>query len=97
MKKRGRTYIERPYTRSHEAGNVIEGIEDEEFDTTCSGIFDHSDKDTKDHWFDEIIKDADAAQHALRDPKEDLFSDAADPVSIKRVYSVFLWFIDMLP
>jgi hypothetical protein len=38
-----------------------------------NGIYNHSDKHVKGHWFDEIIKDADAAQHALRNPVEDYF------------------------
>ena len=35
----------------------------------------HSDKDRTDSAFDELIKDADCAQHALRNPMEDLFFD----------------------
>ena len=38
-----------------------------------NGIYNHSDKHKKGNWFDEIIKDADAVQHALRNPMEDLF------------------------
>ena len=38
-----------------------------------SGIYNHSDKKIEGHWFDEIIKDADAAQHALRNPVEEYF------------------------
>ena len=38
-----------------------------------NGIYNHSDKHVKGHWLDEIIKDADAAQHALRNPVEDYF------------------------
>lgn len=37
------------------------------------GIYNHSDKQEKGDAFDEIIKDADAAQHALRNPMEDYF------------------------
>ena len=37
------------------------------------GIYNHSDKRVKGAPFDEIIKDADAAQHALRNPMEDYF------------------------
>ena len=38
-----------------------------------SGIYNHSDKGIQGNWFDEIIKDADAAHHALRNPMEDYF------------------------
>lgn len=37
------------------------------------GIYNHSDKHKTDSAFDEIIKDADAAHHALRNPREDYF------------------------
>lgn len=37
------------------------------------GIYNHSDKHEKGFWFDEIIKDADAVQHSLRNPMEDFF------------------------
>lgn len=37
------------------------------------GIYNHSDKQEKGFWFDEIIKDADAVQHGLRNPMEDFF------------------------
>ena len=45
----------------------------EELDMIYAGIYNHSDKGEKGHWFDEIIKDADAVQHALRNPAEDYF------------------------
>ncbi len=45
----------------------------EELDMIYSGIYHHSDKSIKGNWFDEIIKDADAAQHCLRNPMEDYF------------------------
>ena len=45
----------------------------EELDMIYRAIYNHSDKNIKGHWFDEIIKDADAAQHALRNPLEDRF------------------------
>ncbi|MCQ2457380.1 MAG: NUDIX domain-containing protein [Clostridia bacterium] len=38
-----------------------------------NGIRNHSDKHIKGFWFDEIIKDADALQHSLRNPVEDYF------------------------
>ena len=51
----------------------LNGFTGEELDMIYSGIYNHSDKDTVGHWFDEIVKDADAAQHALRNPMEDHF------------------------
>ncbi len=39
------------------------------------GIYNHSDKHVSGNPFDELIKDADAAQHALRNPMEDFFYD----------------------
>jgi len=41
------------------------------------GIYNHSDKREKGFWFDEIIKDADAVQHSLRNPMEDYFFSKA--------------------
>lgn len=38
-----------------------------------NGIYNHSDKHEKGYWFDEIIKDADAVHHSLRNPMEDYF------------------------
>ena len=51
----------------------LKSFTDEELEMIYSGIYNHSDKKTKGFWFDEIIKDADAAQHALRNPMEDYF------------------------
>ncbi len=51
----------------------LKGFTDEELDMIYNGIYNHSDKGVKGFWFDEIIKDADAAQHALRNPAEDHF------------------------
>ena len=51
----------------------LKGFSDEELDMIYFGIYNHSDKKVKGSWFDEIIKDADAAQHALRNPLEDYF------------------------
>ena len=53
--------------------NRLTGFTAEELDMVYSGIYHHSDKGVKGHWFDEIIKDADAAHHALRNPMEDYF------------------------
>lgn len=38
-----------------------------------NGIYNHSDKSVKGFYFDELIKDADAVQHSLRNPMEDHF------------------------
>lgn len=46
---------------------------EEEKTLIYNGIYNHSDKHLEGFWFDEIIKDADAAQHALRNPAEDYF------------------------
>ena len=46
---------------------------EEEKELVCRGIYSHSDKHVKGGDFDEIIKDADAAQHALRNPAEDYY------------------------
>ncbi len=48
-------------------------LSDEEKTMLYSGIRNHSDKHIQGNWFDEIIKDADAAQHALRNPMENYF------------------------
>ena len=46
---------------------------EEEKTMIYNGIYNHSDKHVKGFFFDEIIKDADALQHALRNPMEDYF------------------------
>lgn len=51
--------------------NRLTGFSAEELDMIESSIRRHSEKHVKGHWFDEIIKDADAVQHALRNPAED--------------------------
>ncbi|MCR5278766.1 MAG: HD domain-containing protein [Lachnospiraceae bacterium] len=53
--------------------NHLKSFTAEELDMIYSGIYNHSDKNVKGHWFDEIIKDADAVQHALRNPMENYF------------------------
>ena len=60
------------YAREHVL-KKLKSFTAEELDMIFSGIYNHSDKSVKGHWFDEIIKDADAAQHALRNPMEDYF------------------------
>lgn len=58
--------MERQYTR-------LDCLTDEEKTMICSGIYNHSDKGAMGSDFDELIKDADCAQHALRNPMEDFF------------------------
>ena len=56
--------------------NVLDKLDKftkEEKEMIYNGIYNHSDKKIKGHWFDEIIKDADCAQHALRNPVENYF------------------------
>ena len=59
--------------------NVLDHLDcytDEEKQIIYNGIYNHSDKNVKGFYFDEIIKDADAVQHALRNPMEDYFYDS---------------------
>ena len=51
----------------------LKSFNNQELDMIYNGIYNHSDKNIKGNWFDEIIKDADAAHHALRNPLEDYF------------------------
>ena len=51
----------------------IAGLSDEDKQLIYSGIYNHSDKDVTGDAFDEIIKDADALQHSLRNPCEEYF------------------------
>ncbi len=60
------------YAKEHVLAKLKSFTEDE-LEMIYSGIRNHSDKRVKGHWFDEIIKDADAVQHALRNPMEDFF------------------------
>lgn len=60
------------YARDHILAG-LEGFSAEETEMICQGIAHHSDKETESSWFDEIIKDADALQHALRNPAEEYF------------------------
>ena len=53
--------------------DCLAGFTDAEKQTIYRGIYNHSDKRVKGDPFDELIKDADAAQHALRNPMEDYF------------------------
>lgn len=49
---------------------------DEEKLLICNAVYNHSDKKVTGSYFDEIIKDADAVQHSLRNPMEDLWFEA---------------------
>ena len=60
------------YAREHVL-NHLDCFTDEEKAVIYQGIYNHSDKHVLGDPFDEIIKDADAAQHALRNPMEDFF------------------------
>ena len=53
--------------------NNLDCFTEEEKIQMYNGIYNHSDKHEKGFWFDEIIKDADAVQHSLRNPMEDFF------------------------
>lgn len=78
------TYVDRAEDtddHAHKCANyakemVLDGLEcfsEEEKTRIYNGIYNHSDKHEKGFWFDEIIKDADAVQHSLRNPMEDFF------------------------
>ena len=45
----------------------------EEKEMLYNAVYNHSDKNVVGFWFDEIVKDADAVQHTLRNPMEDHF------------------------
>lgn len=60
------------YAREHVLRH-LKSFSDEEKDMIYAGIYHHSDKRVQGHWFDELIKDADAVQHTLRNPMEDFF------------------------
>ncbi len=46
---------------------------EQEINMVCQGVYNHSDKSVVGEPFDEIIKDADALQHYLRNPMEDFW------------------------
>lgn len=48
---------------------------EDEINLICTAIYNHSDKNTVDGEFDEILKDADVMQHWLRNPMEDYWFD----------------------
>ena len=60
------------YAREHVL-KKLKSFTGDELEMIYNGIYHHSDKKIKGHWFDEIIKDADCAQHALRNPMEEYF------------------------
>ncbi len=55
--------------------NHLSCFSEQEKAVMYQGIYNHSDKHAVGAAFDELIKDADAAQHALRNPMEDFFYD----------------------
>ena len=60
------------YAKEHVL-NHLTSFTEKEKEMIYSGIYHHSDKHVVGNWFDEIIKDADAVQHTLRNPMEDFF------------------------
>ena len=62
------------YAKEHVIDHLT-NFSDEEKKMLYYGVYNHSDKHVVGNWFDEIIKDADAVQHTLRNPMEDLFYD----------------------
>lgn len=63
---------------SIEARKILSAIgrfTDMEIETICHAILRHSDKNSVDNEFDEILIDADEMQHWLRNPTEDYFFD----------------------
>ena len=64
------------YAKEHVLSH-LKSFSDEELKMMYSGIYNHSDKKIEGHWFDEIIKDADALHHTLRNPMEDFFYEKA--------------------
>lgn len=60
------------YAREH-VFSKLDCFTEEEKQMLYNGIYNHSDKHVKGFYFDELIKDADAVQHALRNPMEDWF------------------------
>lgn len=78
------TYVDRAedtYDHAHKCADYAKRMVLDELDCFSeaeklqmyNGIYHHSDKHEKGFWFDEIIKDADAVQHSLRNPMEDFF------------------------
>lgn len=60
------------YAREHVLSK-LDCFTEEEKRMLYNGIYNHSDKHVKGFYFDELIKDADAVQHSLRNPMEDWF------------------------
>lgn len=48
----------------------LEAYSEDEITMVCTAIYHHSDKETKDSPFDEVLKDADVLQHCLYEPME---------------------------
>ena len=62
------------YARIHVL-DKMDCFNDEEKLMIYNGVYNHSHKNTKGFYFDEIVKDADAIQHSLRNPMEDFWFD----------------------
>ncbi len=62
------------YAKKYVLDKLIQ-FTDEEKEMMYQAVYNHSDKHVKGSVLDEIIKDADCAHHALRNPMEDYFWD----------------------
>lgn len=60
------------YAKEHVL-DKLDCFTDEEKTMMYNAVYNHSDKHVKGFYFDELIKDADAIQHAHRNPMEDYF------------------------
>lgn len=77
-------HLSAPYVRAllAETGEFTE----EEIEMVTQGVYNHSDKGRVDTPFDEVIKDADALQHFLRNPMEDFwFERGRVPALVKEL------------
>ncbi len=61
---------------------------EEELTLICTGIANHSDKNRSDDEFSEILKDADAMQHWLRNPAEAYFNEKSRNVALKEEFGL---------
>ena len=59
---------------------------EEEIEMVTNAVYNHSDKGRVDTPFDEVLKDADALQHFLRNPMEDFwFERGRVPALVKEL------------
>ncbi len=61
---------------------------EDELTMICTGIANHSDKNRSDDEFSEILKDADAMQHWLRNPAEAYFNEKSRNVAMKKEFGL---------